>query len=196
MVAGFYLEYKRIGIVEVLKKRLNDITPLLKMIGLIMSASRQNSFVTQRRGNKSWAKRGIPGRQVKNMPGLILDLIKIRTVRARRFDARPALRDRDHLMKSIKTLRVTDNSVAVGSTLDYASKQFFGKTTIIPLPMSLRDTLRNYLERNPHLKKELGFLFNLDFYETTPIPRDFMTFTKTEVKDIGAAARSYMRGDL
>jgi len=140
------------GLDAALKGKLPQI---LNAIGAYLVSRSQTAFKVQGFDNKPWQERGVP-----NVPGIVNDLNKGGSPKARRFKPRPALLDTGVLRLSI-THQVRGDSVVVGTTIPYASvHQNGGMTKPVELTSTGREGLANLLRRKPELRDDLGWLFN------------------------------------
>ncbi len=170
---------------ERIERALDNPQAALKQIGALMVAESQAAFRDQKFDGKPW-----PGRRVPNVMGIIADLYAgKKTPPARRFEARPALRDTGALSRSIAARIVSSDTVEVG-TVDQkaATHQFGGQSESKPINQQVRDALASWL-RGPGKpwRKTIGWLLNKKFagktIKTNVPARPFVGITKQTIDD-------------
>mgnify|MGYP003634348228 CR=1 FL=1 len=143
-----------------MEKGLDDPTPVLKQIGVLMVAESQRAFKEQKHGGKSWDERA-----PVNIFGIIADFAAgKRKPPNRRFETRPALRDTGALAKSI-AFEVRGKVVEVGTNLDYAAvHQFGGKVESKTLTSDVRRLLWGWLKRqDSQMQSRIGWVLNAKY---------------------------------
>lgn len=169
-----------------LERNLEKPDAALRQIGTLMVAESQQAFREQKHGKNPWDKRRVP-----NIMGIIADFhAGVRTPPARRFEARPALRDTGRLAGSIDYKLVADNVVEVGSNLPYAAVLHSGGTVESkPITEQVRTLLAEFL-RGPGKahRKSLGWILNPKFAGRTirgKVPaRPIVGITKQTIDDV------------
>jgi phage gpG-like protein len=149
--------FRKGGKIERIEKKLTNPEAALKQIGALMVAESQRAFKEQQFGTKKW-----DGRSPVNVFGIIADFHEgKRKPPARRFEARPALRDTGRLASSI-AFKVSGMMVEVGTNLDYANvHQTGGDVESKPITATVQKLLWSWLKKqSSQLKARLGFLLN------------------------------------
>lgn len=145
---------------ERMEGSLGNPSGALKQVGAIIAAESRKSFREQRHGSDAWEQRATP-----NVYGIIADFAKGSTPPARRFEARPALRDTGRLSRSI-AFRVTGGrSVVIGTNLPYAgTHQYGGRIESETITAAVQKALWKWLKpKGRDLKAQIGFLLNKKF---------------------------------
>lgn len=182
--------------------KTKDIKKLLNQIGIMMVGRIQGAFDKQRRGNFIWKERAVP-----NKMGIISDLNSSSTVKSRRFQPRPALRDTSTLYKSISPSQPKsafkiiegEKSVIVGSNLEYASTlQTGGETKPLTIGGAFRKNLAKFLKTSmgKRYKDKLGWMFSLKVGSKVSVkvpPRPFAILIKEDLTDINNLIESYYK---
>lgn len=121
---------------------------LLKRIGVLLVAQAKRAFVLQRFGAILWPERypNQTGGKL-NVAGAVSDLANGPTIKARRWDARPAGRDTGELMRRL-TYRVIGDRLEVGSDVPYAQKFHAGGESVLPITQAVRANLAIWLRRH------------------------------------------------
>src|SRR5688572_931544 len=141
-----------------IKRKLDNPSRALKMIGMLMVSESQGAFREQKFGTKSWSQRGIP-----NVMGIISDFAQGKKAPpARRFEGRPVLRDTGRLAASIAFRVVGNTSVEVGSVVPYAGVHQKGGTSESQrITKQMQTSIGAWLKgAGSKWKKRLGFLLN------------------------------------
>lgn len=149
-----------------------ELAPILDQIGALALARAQRAFREQRGPGGAWPPRGVP-----NIAGIVADLASGGSIKSRRFDARPALRDTGRLLGSLAFRRIASNAIEVGTTVPYASLHQRGGESSQRVPRSIIEPLARFLRRTRKAgrkagasqasrdrndaAKRLGFLFHL-----------------------------------
>lgn len=172
-----------------LEHNLANPEKALKAIGIVMVAESQRAFTEQRLGDTAW-----PERAPVNVFGLLYDFSVGRTEPLqRRFERRPALRDTGRLAQSIASRVGGNNTVEVGSNVEYASvHQFGGETESVPMTSGMRRAVWTWLQKqSTALKRQVGWVLNRKFIDkriTQTVPaRPFLGITdrtRTAVRSI------------
>ena len=171
--------------------RFNESAPVLKGIGALVVADSQTSFKNQRLGAEAWAPRQAP-----NVAGIVGDLNVGRTPPSRRFSPRPALIDTGRLRQSIN-FRVGEDSVTVGSALQYAALMQEGGKSKVRLTATGKEGLKKLLSDRPDLKGSLGFLFQKSSFEVNVRARKFIGVEGDTLDSIVEILRDYyLEGQL
>ena len=175
--------------IERIERSLETPTDALRQIGAIMVAESQEAFRQQRHGDSAW-----PPRRVPNVMGILQDFTDGKKAPpARRFEARPALRDTGALSRSIASRIVAADTVEVGTNDPKASLHHFGgKSTSKPITDKVRDALAAWLKGpGKPWRKALGWMLNKKFAGrvlTTSVPaRPFVGITKQTIEDVHEA---------
>lgn len=132
---------------------------ILKQIGILMVAESQQAFAQQQFGGRQWQPRSVP-----NVFALIADFAAGKNPPARRFEARPALRDTGRLAASI-AFRVLGNATEVGTNLPYAAVlNDGGEQKSEKITEAVQERLWKWLKGpGSQWKKRLGWLLNKKF---------------------------------
>lgn len=141
--------------------KLDNPTPLLKQVGVIMVSESQRAFKAQQFGNRTW-----PARAPVNVYGILADFAAGKKAPpARRFERRPALRDTGRLAQSIAWQLVGTEVVEVGTNVEYAAvHQFGGTIESAPITDTVRGSLWSWLKgQDRSMKRRLGWLLNKKF---------------------------------
>lgn len=140
---GHYQQWRK-----ALDERLRAPRKILNQIGGILVATSQRSFRQQRLGSFVWPARYPNQSGLKlNIAGAVSDLAKGPTIKARRFQDRPALTDAGLLRKSVTFRLVGGDTVEAGSNLPYASAHQGGGRSVISITDAIRKNLSTYLKR-------------------------------------------------
>lgn len=140
--------------VSAIRKRLENPEPLMKQVGILIVADAQKAFREQRLGTFAWKHR-YPNqtRDYINIAGAIADLKTSTSVKKRRFDRRPAVRDTSTLLRSITNrgtaIRTTRLAVEVGTTVPYAAQHQWGGVSYSPITDAVR---KNYAKLTKRLR--------------------------------------------
>lgn len=158
----------------------------LKQIGVLLVADSQKAFKSQSFDGKPW-----PARSVPNVFGILADFAAGKAAPpARRFEARPALRDTGRLAQSIAFRVIGKNAVEVGTNVEYAAvHQKGGKVESAKITPQVRTALWDWLSRQSALlKRQLGWLLNRRYLNKTlshDVPaRPFLGITEDSRKAI------------
>lgn len=177
-----------------LEGALEDLTPALEQIGVLLVAGAQRAFREQGRGER-WQERRVP-----NVFGIVSDLARGKTPPKRRFDRRPALVDTGQLRNSIDARVSGRDTVEVGTVVPYASLHQFGGTSTARVTPAARRGLARYLKTQRRRRKnskaseadrsrassalEIGWLFQVDVLEAQIPARPFIEVTDTDREEI------------
>jgi len=178
-------DYDKGGKMRRIEGLAKDPTPMLKQIGAMMVAESQLAFREQKFGDTSW-----PPRRVPNLFGILSDLAAGKQIPKRRFDARPALRDSDDLMRRIADRMIGTHVVEVGSRLPYAAlMNYGGESESVKLTDHVRKALWQWLKtKGKAHKKDLGWVLNKKFAGKSlksKIPaRPFVGITRQTIRDV------------
>ena len=161
-----------------LKKGIEDPTPILKQMGLVIVEEAQTAFREQRLGDKVWAKPLTP-----DLGGIIDDLRKGSSIKPRRFvQADKALVRSSRLMKSIAWRLIGRKAVEAGSNLPYAPTHQFGLKSELEIPTDIHDNLAAFLrkerKRRAGARAELGWMFSLSSITINVRIRPFLGITR------------------
>lgn len=133
------------------ERRLDDLTPLLRAIGVRMVRTSNKAFREQKLGKVAWRERSVP-----NLAGIVQDLKGGGQPKARRFQPRPALHDTGLLKKSITYRIAAQNAVEAGSALPYAGLHHKGGVSEALVPKELRVPLQDWFLSTKANGKPLG----------------------------------------
>jgi|GEM_PF-2999417 phage gpG-like protein len=177
------------GKVQRIEANLDRPNAALKQIGALMVSESQQAFKAQKFGKDSWEARA-----PINVYGIIADFAEGRKKPPdRRFQPRPALRDTGRLAASIAFQIVSDDTVEVGTNLEYASvHQGGGRIESKKITPTVRKALWAWLKKqNRELKSQLGFLLNKKFENKSLVgevqARPFIGVTDQTIKDVEEA---------
>jgi len=163
---------------------LSNPDKILKQIGALMVAESQEAFAQQKFAGKQWQPRKVP-----NVFALIADFAAGKKPPARRFEARPALRDTGRLAASI-AFRVAGNATEVGTNLPYAATlNDGGETQSEKITEAVQQNLWKWLKgAGKQWHKQLGWLLNKRFRDqrltATIRPRQFVGLSEQTIADI------------
>lgn len=150
------------------------------MVGRVGQAFDQQG--SQTRGGEAWPARGVP-----NLAGALSDLAQGATIKARRFDTRPALVDTGELRASV-SWRATGDGIEFGSQLDRASAMQRGEPSEIPVTPTIKQNLADWLRANrkhPHAGK-MAALLARDVFTARPRARAFVEFLDSDRESVAA----------
>ena len=140
------------------KRNLDNPSAALKQIGALMVAESQRAFKLQQFGEEGWEPRGVP-----NVFGIISDFHQgTPEPPQRRFEKRPALKDKGGLAASIAFKLLGTKVVEVGSKKDYAGKLHKGgQVESEEITEQVQDLLGRWLKgKGSEHKERLGRLLN------------------------------------
>jgi phage gpG-like protein len=136
-----------------LLKLLRNPLPLMKALGAFFVADAQQAFVEQSFDGKQWPGR-YPGQAEPfiNKAGALQDLTHGSTIKARRFQRRPAAMDEGFrsggLAGSISFKVIGKNELQVGSNVDHAEIINKGGISTMPITQTMKDNLAKILKRS------------------------------------------------
>ena len=172
--------------IERIESKLDNPQAALKQIGALMVSESQQAFKAQKFGKDSWEARA-----PINVYGIIADFAEGKKKPPdRRFERRPALRDTGRLAASIAFQVISDDTVEVGTNLEYASvHQGGGRIESKKITPSVRRAIWAWLKKQGReLKSELGFLLNKKFENKTLVgevqARPFIGVTQQTIEDV------------
>lgn len=154
-------EYTRGAKLERFSRGLESPSKALEVIGILGVSLTQRAFDDQRLGNVQWRPRRVP-----NIFGIIRDFAEgKKKPPTRRWDPLPALRDTGRLYQSIAHRIVSDDTVQIGTNLDYASvHQFGGDSESETITPTMQQAIAEWLRKeDPQTNVELGWLTNPKF---------------------------------
>jgi phage gpG-like protein len=179
--------------------RFRNPDTFLKRVGAMMKGRIQSTFKDQGRDGVKWRERAVP-----NVIGIIRDMEAGRkSIPVRRFEARPAGIDTRLLNRSIAYEVRGENTVTIGSTVNYASDVQEGGTHTVRVSSIARNNLRTLVERaRAKLKKgtgagkewliaQLGWLLFASQVKVNVPARPFVFFSDKDQGDIATMARDY-----
>lgn len=170
-----------------LRAAVQNVTDALDTIGVAVSSSAQAAFTDQALGDIKWAVRypKMPDPFI-NVAGAVSDLLRSARVKGRRFERRPAGVDSNTLSRSISHEVVSDDTVEIGSDVEYAPTFQLGGVSNLPVSEGVKENLRDFLRtgKGKPYRQRLGFLFQLDQLETELVPRPFLGITEQTRRDI------------
>lgn len=162
-------------LVRLRKMLLENPRPLLKKIGLLLTASTEKAFLDQALGEHRWPARYPNQSGAKlNIAGAIMDLGSGPSIKAHRFNDRPALSDTGNLRRSFASENAISYpgkfTVQVGTVFPYASIHQTGGESTLSVSSTVRANLKEYLGKKRKGKKQkaqksivqerMGFLLN------------------------------------
>ena len=173
---------------------LKDTRPILTAIGAILEAGAQQAFDEQRFGSFRW-----PGRYPNqsepfiSIAGAVGDFNEGSIApKGRRFDRRPALRDRGILVGSIRSQVTSEATVEVGSTVPYAATHQWGLASTQKFTSAGRKRMARWLltkKGKPYMKKLVPLLHH-ESLDTEVVQRPFLGVTPQMEDDIQATVES------
>lgn len=155
---------------------------LLKQIGVVMMTRTQKAFATESLFSK-WPARYPKQKAPKfNVAGAIQDLLEGSRVKERRWDDRPALKDRGILARSFNSMSKALSypnayTVAIGTTLPYAAvHQWGGESEPKVLTRDFKVKLAAFLitKRGRTVRDKMVHLFDLEVYTQEILARPFL----------------------
>lgn len=191
--------------------KLRDLRPALEQIGAALTSISSRAFEEQRLGDVLWDRRyPNQGEPVVNIAGVLSDLNRGSSIKARRFEGRPALSDTGRLAGSIDHEISGSDTVRVGTTVEYAGLMQLGGKSKQPVTETAKKKLAKWIAsrqrkakkarkeaRGPStnpiardvakpdpLVKKLRFLLNVDELETSVVARPFLGITDEARQDI------------
>lgn len=176
--------------VVVLSSKLKDPQVTLDKIGALLATKAKKAFREQRRGGNVW-----PPRMVPNVPGIVKDLNKGASIKARRFNPRPALVDTGILRNSITWLvGSSGRSVTVGTNVPYASRHNEGGSSVITLTgegrknlvLALRKARKARSSTRNAMLLGLGWLFSKPSFSVEAQRRPFLVIEDEDRSEIVA----------
>lgn len=189
-----------------LKRAVQNPIRTLKRIGTMVTSRIQRRFTDQQAPDGSaW-----PGRMNPNIPGILSDLARGASIKARRFEDRPAVVDTGHVRQSIAYIVESLDTVKIGTALDYAKFHQFGLERVIPITKAMKDGLAQLLAtfrrgskraakrgqpppgRDP---SSLAFLLRRDEFKFKIIARPFIGISDQDQADIYDIVRENFLGD-
>lgn len=134
-------------LLRALERSLMNPARVMKRLGFLVQTRAKKAFADQKRGPFKWKARAVP-----NVPGILADLREgNRDIPARRFEPRPALMDRGHLLADISAETAVSvegtNVVRIGSRKPYASLHQYGGEVDIPIDDALKEKIKDLLRR-------------------------------------------------
>lgn len=185
-----------------LRERVRDPKPVLKAIGALLESQAQKAFIDQRLGDFVWDER-YPSQEdpFVNTAGVVSDFNESpgrRSPLSRRFERRPALMDTGALAGSFKSRRSVsvkgEDTVEVGTTLDYAAAHQWGLTTTQRISDEAKKGIRKWLntEQGAPFKLKLWGLTSSDELETQAVQRPFLGITQESERDIAATVELFI----
>lgn len=182
-------EFEKGAKIERIEQALERPEAALKQVGALMVAESQRAFRDQKFGDKPWSPRG-----PINVMGIIADFYEgKRSPPARRFEARPALRDTGRLAQSIAFKLVGQDVVEVGSNLPYAGVHHRGgEVESKPINEQVRTLLAAWLKGSgSKYRKALGWILARKFKDKTikarVHERRLVGITKQTIQDVQTA---------
>lgn len=175
-----------------------DPAPLLRAVGEIAVAHSVRAFRDQRYGPDEWpARYGGGGRP--NLAGIAADLNAGREPHADRFTSRPAGIDTGRLRDSIAYQIEGDDSITVGSMLDYAFRVHAGGISLTPITAKVVQGVRARIPRWEAQGKikagQLDRLMTVGELTTEVQPRPFVGMTDELRQEIIETVRAYLGDD-
>lgn len=140
--------------VEALKRLADDARPILKHVGLHLVRATQRAFRDQKRV-APWDPRRVP-----NIPGALQDLSTSSSVKARRFQDRPALVDTGRLRSSMAYRFVTKTLIEFGTVVSYAGLHQRGGVSEISTTAAMRTNLGRWLKKHPEWEEDFGMFLS------------------------------------
>ena len=175
---------------------LDNARPILERIGAIMEAGSQQAFDEQRFGSFAWPER-YPNQSSPfiSVAGALADFAEGKSEpKGRRFDRRPALRDRGILIGSIRSRVVGTETVEVGSTVPYAATHQWGLISSQPVTKETKQRIAKWLLKPkgaPFRSKMTPLLAkNRTTWDTQVNQRPFLGVTAQMENDIQATVET------
>ena len=172
-----------------------SITKALQEIGDYLVNLSNKAFTDQEWQGARWIARSVP-----NVPGIVRDLEKGPNIQDKRFNSRPALRDTDALMNSIKSRTIGSRAIEVGSSSQYAELMHDGgpwseevsntvqKNLLVMLDQSER-AASGPIKENAHIFR---FLLNRKEISGKVPPRQFLGPPKDAKEVFGNIIAKYL----
>lgn len=161
---------------KALDDRIKKQRAVLDKIGFMVSQDSRKNFRRGGFGEKPWEPRSVP-----NVPGILSDLQAGSKPKERRWKPGTTLVDTGALRDSISYRVISDDTVEIGTSLDYASLHQFGGETTIQITNEMKRLLAEYFrglsKQLRRERREIGWLFQRDS-QTFQIPqRKFLGVT-------------------
>lgn len=188
-----------------LKQAAQNPITTLKRIGALVTSRSQKRFATQTDPEgKAW-----PARMNPNIPGILDDLERGASVKARRWEGRPALVDYGSMRQSINWRLIATDTVEIGTPDPRAKMHHFGLERVIPITQAMKDGLREMLSKFRRKAKRhwaaapgftddpsrLAFLLHRDEYKFKLIRRQFIGLDAQDEEDVREIIRNNFLGD-
>ena len=173
-----------------LRRLLEDPEPILKQLGAVLVSTAQKAFLEERLGDIEW-----PGRYpdqpapVLNVAGAVKDLAGGGSVKARRFQRRPVLRDTGNLMQSLDDRSITvrgKHTIEVGSKVPYAATHQWGGWSRVEVTDTAKQGIRSFLKTRQGSKYSLKLwpILKQDALEFEVHERPFLGITRETERDL------------
>lgn len=184
------------------RSRSADLRPLLKTLGSMVVSMSQDAFQKQEWDGKAWPAR-YPGQSPPkvNIAGLVSDLAQGGSVKSRRFQDRPALKDTGALLASVVSSRANEPEedrieVGAGPEVPYAALHQEGGESKQRITKEVRRGLWRFLKQKRGderraFSKKLGWLFAFEELETTVVQRQFIGVTEQLEEDLARTVELY-----
>lgn len=190
-MAQVLLKGTRLEAAAKIKKALQDKSRVMKMIGAILEAGSQKAFREQRFGDFEWPPR-YPNQEEEpfiSVAGAMGDFEEGATEpKARRFDRRPALLDRRVLFGSIRSEQTAEDTVEVGTTVNYAATHQWGLVSTLRISDAGKRRLSKWLltDKGRPYRRRMKFLLqpNRQSLDTEVAQRPFLGVTAEMEDDI------------
>ena len=181
--------------VDALSEKLRDLRPVLELVGGFAVSVSQKAFDDQEWEGEAWPARYPfqPDRgNFVNVAALLQALNSGSGISSRHFDDRPALLGSGGLRSSIDSRPISDNTVEVGSVLDYASIQNEGGESQQPITEGAKAEVSKLIGRRPELGPKLSRLLNSDELRTDIVGRRFIGVTPQLEQDIAEEVEDWL----
>lgn len=179
---------------------LADKRDLLEQVGALMEEESQQAFQRQRFGDFAWEPR-YPNQSDPfiNVAGALSDFAKGgNQPKSRRFQRRPALRDTGQLQRSIRSRVRSNDSVEVGTNVEYAPFHQFGLVSVQKVDQATKKRIAKWLltDRGVQYRPHLTFLTNpnTNTLDTETVQRPFLGVTPALEADIATAVEEHISG--
>lgn len=177
---------------EAMGRMLANPRPILSWIGVYMVRKTMKAFRDQKYGTNAWKPRRVP-----NVPAALRDLDKSPNVKARRFQARPALVDTGRLRGSFSWRFLSGVAIEYGSNVPYARLHHAGGISSITITASMLKNLSTWLKKRPEMREDFGYIQNYEPGDSTHFAvkrRPLVGFSADDARAAGKAIKALLAG--
>jgi phage gpG-like protein len=173
-------------LVRLLERTIRSPIVILKRIGALLTSRVQKRFSTQEFDGRAW-----PPPMVPNIPGILSDLDRGVSVKSSRFQAGPALKDTGRLMASINWQIASEDSVEIGTNIEYAKFHQFGLMRVIPVTTRMKMGLMQFLVTvlGRAWSSRLSWVLGVDEFDLQIMERPFVGADQRDIDDVRSVVR-------